>query len=185
MAVHRFTVSWVHERELDDGQASIEVGGVWRVQDACAVVAHRLTDVPRLCRLRLQHALTGSLDTAHSVPALEAVLRQAMPQRLDLIEGVSLGDLHLRVIRTAPDHEVVRHLLADHDEADLQAAWRQDRDLAEAGMRAVTDADDTSDVEREATIIAALRRLADLNSRIADHVPPETTDIDRPDGRAG
>jgi hypothetical protein len=171
---HPLSLRWDTDWDLPDGRAQIEVSGTWVVSDPCAVVAHRVTDVPRVCRAALQRHLDAPLSSAASLAELAVAVRKTVPPRLLLPQGIRVDNVAPRTVAVATSDQIVRHLLADGEatDGDLAAAWQDDHELAQAGLRAMSEEEDgIAADEREYVIHAALQRLMDLTARIGDHLP--------------
>jgi hypothetical protein len=170
---HSLALRWDTDWDLPDGRAQIEISGTWVVTDPCAVVAHRVTDVPRVCRAALQRHVEGPLAGAASLAELAVAVRKSVPPRLFLPQGIRLDHVASRTVAVLTSDQIVRHLLAagEATEVDLAAAWQDDHELAQAGLRALSEDDGAAADERESVIHAALQRLTDLTARIGDHLP--------------
>lgn len=170
---HPLALRWDTDWDLPGGRAQLEISGVWVVSDPLAVVTHRVTDVPRVCRAALQRHLDAPLASATSLAELVVAVRKAVPPRLFLPQGIRIDQVASRTVAVVTSDQIVRHLLADEDatKIDLAAAWQDDHELAQAGLRALSEEDGAAADERESVIHAALQRLMDLTSRIGDHLP--------------
>jgi hypothetical protein len=75
-------------------QSYVEGTATWRVADPVALVAHRVTDAPLLCRRHLAERTSAAVGTGAGRPLARVV--EALARPLDLpgglrVEGVRLG----------------------------------------------------------------------------------------------
>jgi len=157
-------------------RASVEITGFWSVHDPCAIVAHRVTDATRLFWVAVQERVGAAFTGCADLAELVAEVRRAIPREMRLPEGLRIEEIGTRVLAGTVDERLLRELLADDDamagggEPDLEVAWRQYRELANAGLQAISTRADMPVEERESLISFALQRFSGLVARLGDHL---------------
>jgi hypothetical protein len=121
---HRLDGHWVVPPGAPGGPCTVVVTATWVVHAPVLVVVHRVCDAPAIALAHLRHevARVAAAAGATDPDALDRAVRRALPDRIDLAEGVRVEALKIAVRRRRPGDdaalttpEALDYLLTDPD----------------------------------------------------------------------